>query len=78
MYQDISNKMSSKLNLVKVSNNTIINPTYIRWIGKQDQCFRICNKLDGCLKESTHLLCKTDNPQFYKEIEQLFNNPTHF
>lgn len=65
--------MLSNLKLVKLNEDTIINTDYIRWIKKQEQCFRICNKLEGCREAGDHLFCKTDNPEFYKEIKDLFN-----
>ena len=67
--------MLSTNKLVKVNDETIISTNYIRWIQKQDQCFLVCNRLDGCVKKGgTHVLCKTDNPDFYKEVKNLFEN----
>ena len=43
--------MLSTNKLVKVNDETIISTNYIRWIQKQDQCFLVCNRLDGCVKK---------------------------
>lgn len=64
--------MFSSDRFVKVDEETVINTEYIRWIKTSGKCFKVCNKMDGCTKKDTHIVCKTDNPEFYEELSKLF------
>ena len=70
--------MLNSSQFVKINEETVINTKYIRWIKTNGKCFNICNKLDGCSpsinasKQDTHIICKTDNSEFYEQINKLF------
>lgn len=60
---------------IKTDENVVVNEKYIRWIKKVDECMEICSRFNGCsLETSKHNLrvCKLNNPDSYKRMEQLF------
>jgi len=54
--------MLNSAHFVKVNEEIVINTEWIRWIKTRGKCFSICSKLNGCSKNDTHIVCKTDNP----------------
>lgn len=52
--------------------DTIINEKYIRWVKKIHDCYHVCCKTNGCTKENTIKICKT-NPESYTKLDWYFN-----
>jgi hypothetical protein len=64
-----------KTNFIKINNDTIININYIQWMKKIGDCMYVCNKVYGCDENNlygTHKICKNDNYNIYKILEQQY------
>lgn len=57
---------------LKTDDNRIINEKYIRWVKKMSDCLEVCTKSNGCASESTHRICKTNNPFSYNKLNKHF------
>jgi hypothetical protein len=59
---------------LKTDDNKILNETYIRWVEKMNECFRVCVKSDGCFTYNTHKICKMNSPASYAKLNKYFTN----
>ncbi len=67
-------QMSEKPEFIHIGHGRIINANKIRWIQKHNDCYEICMKENGCNVFTwlhTLKLCKNDNPQYFKQIDEL-------
>lgn len=61
---------------IKADNDKFINPLFVRWIKKADECFYICSKMDGCYDHQTHKVCKSNNSTSYGKLLKMFKEET--
>ena len=58
---------------IKVDNNIILSMACIRWVKKMDECLQICSKMNGCYgNKDTHQICKINNADSYRHLNQYF------
>ena len=58
---------------LKTDDNKIINEKYIRWVKKMSDCVEVCVKSNGCTPDTTHRICKVNNPFSYNKLNKLFD-----
>ena len=63
-------------NFLKVSprngKEEIINEKFIRFIRKDNNCFFVCSKIDGCSEADMFKVCKHDAPEAWTKFNKLF------
>jgi hypothetical protein len=42
------------------------------WVKKMDDCLRVCTKIDGCVIDGTHKICKLNNVDNYSKLNKYF------
>ena len=59
---------------IKSDDNKLINEQCIRWIKKANDCYVICDNLNGCKEKQKdiHKVCKLENPDNYNKLNQWF------
>jgi len=66
----------SQTNFLKVSMNDgkecIVNEKFIRFITRNNSCFYICTKMDGCDNSNMLKVCKNDFHDTWKNINKYF------
>ena len=65
---------NNSVSFIKADDNKVINEKYIKWIKKMDECLQVCTKSTGCgiAIGDTHKICKLNNPDSYKKLNNLF------
>lgn len=63
----------NQTSFLKTDDNRIINEKCIRWVKKMSDCLEVCTRSNGCLvNESTHRICKVNNPHSYNKLNRFF------
>jgi len=61
-------------NYITTDNNIVLNTQYIRWIGHDGSCFKICMMGQNCdiknIQKDTFSLCKKETE--YYRLQHLF------
>lgn len=64
------------MDFVKVSNTTILNKSYIRWIKKLDEMIVICATQEPCKYISPYSNCfiieKNKTPEIFKNVDKFY------
>jgi hypothetical protein len=50
----------------------IINEKYIRFIAKDNHCFLVCSKMNGCKDNNFLKVCKNENLEAWQTLNKLF------
>ena len=62
-----------KENYIKTDDNKVVNENCIRWVKKMNECMEVCIKKEGCISQvSTHRVCKSNSPEGYNKLNELF------
>jgi len=50
----------------------IINEKYIRFVAKDNHCFLVCSKMNGCKDSNFLKVCKNENVEAWQSLNKLF------
>jgi len=51
----------------------IINENFIRYVKRDNNCFLVCSKFNGCDKDSLLKVCKHDAFESWTKLNKYFN-----
>lgn len=75
----MSSDSLSQLNFLNVKafdeKDCMLNVNYIRYIIRDNLCYRICSRMNGCNKDNNNMLtvCKNDETGSWEKVNKLFN-----